>query len=216
MFIPNKDTFSEVVDVMIYKYNSVDLKIWGILLRDEETKLITDDVIVVSANKLKLILNTYFRSDINRIEATSSENAHKEATSVYFLDQVFKNMANLGWVKVTLNTNAGYNRLVQIDEMKTIKFNVKTLRGTYRLFDRFNRHELGYVNRILHRAGLLKNPTTFKVFKVAEFLNQLDMYLSENNTSETFNLVNMIIQDLERYESDNPEVMIVTDRDLDI
>lgn len=216
MFIENKDTFSEVVDITIHKYNSIDLKIWGILLRDGEPKVIADNVILVSANKLKLIINAHFRSDINRIDATTSENAHKEATSVYFLDQIFKNMINLSWVKVTLNLNASYNRLVQIDQMKTIKFNVKTLRGTYRLFDRFNLHELGSFNRIMHRAGILKNPATFKVFKVADFLNTLDLYLSDNNTGENFNYINMVIQDLERYESDNPEVMIVTDRDLDI
>ena len=216
MFIANKDTFSEVVDVMLYRYNSVDLKLWGILSRDSDVKKITEEVLLVPANHLKLILNNYFQHDLNRIESITVENVHKEATSVYFLDQVFKSIVNLSWVKVTLNKNAGYNRLIQVDEMKTIKFNVKTLRGTYRLFDRFNQHELGYVNRILHRAGLLKNPTTFKVFKLAELLNQLDMYLSENNTSENFNLINMLIQDLERYESDNPEILIVTDRDLDI
>ena len=216
MFIADKDNFSEVVDVMFYKYNSVDLKLWGILQRDEETKKVTDDVLIVPAKRLKLILNHHFRSDLNRIESISIENVHKEATSIYFLDQVFKTMTRLGWVKVTLNKNAGYNRLVNVDEMKTIKFNVKTLRGTYRLFDRFNQHEIGYVNRILHRSGLLKNPTTFKVFRLADLLNSLDIYLSENNTSENFNLVSMMIQDLERYESDNPEVLIVTDRDLDI
>jgi hypothetical protein len=216
MFITNKDTFSEVVDVMFYRYNSVDLKLWGILSRDSEVKKITDEVMLVQANHLKVILNTHFQSDLNRIEAISIENVHKEATSIYFLDQVFKNMVNLGWVKITLNNNAGYNRLIQVDEMKTIKFNVKTLRGTYRLFERFNQHELGYINRILHRAGLLKNPATFKVFKLAELLNALDLYLVDNNTSENFNMVHMMIQDLERYESDNPEVLIVTDRDLDI
>lgn len=216
MFITNKDTFSEVVDVMLYRYNSVDLKLWGILSRDTEVKRVTNEVFLVPARHLKILLNNHFQSDLNRIESISIENIHKEATSVYFLDQVFKNMVNLGWVKVTLNNNAGYNRLIQVDEMKTIKFNVKTLRGTYRLFDRFNQHELGYVNRILHRAGLLKNPTTFKVFKLADLLNSLDMYLAEHNTSENFNLINMMIQDLERYESDNPEVLIVTDRDLDI
>lgn len=216
MFIENKDTFSEVVDITLYKYNSVDLKIWGILLRDSEPKVIADNVIIISANKLKLIVNTYFRSDVNRIDATISENTHKEATSIYFLDQIFKNMINLSWVKVTLNLNASYNRLVQVDQMKTIKFNVKTLRGTYKLFDKFNQHELGLFNRIMHRAGILKNPAMFKVIKVADLLNILDSYLSDNNTGENFNYINVVIQDLERYEADNPEVMIVTDRDLDI
>jgi hypothetical protein len=216
MFTANKDTFSEVVDVLFYRYNSIDLKLWGILKRDDSAKKITEDVVVVPANRLKVILNTYFAQELNKIDAISIENIHKEATSIYFLNQIFQNMVNLNWIKITMNNNAAYNRLVHVDQMKTIKYSIKTLRGTYRLFDKFNRYELGYINRILHKAGLLKNPETFKVFKVADLLNSLDMFLSENNTSENFNLINILIQDLEGYESDNPEVLIVTDRDLDI
>jgi len=216
MSIPVKDNFIEVVDVMLYKYNSVDLKLWGIVQRDSETKKVGEDSILINANKLKWILGTYFRSDLNRIEAISDVNVHKEATSIYFLDRVFKSMSRLTWVKLTLNKNASYNRIVMVDEMKTIKFSVKVLRGTMRLFDHFSMRELGYVNKLLQKSGLMKSDENFKVFKVAELLTTLDMYVSENNTNEVFNMAAVIIQHLENYEQDNPEVLIITDRDLDI
>lgn len=216
MFTISKDKFIEVVDITLYKYNSVDLKLWGIAQRDSESKKIGDDSIIINAQKLKWILQTYFRHDLNRIEAISDVNVHKEATSIYFLDRVFKSMDKLTWIKLTLNKNASYNRIVMVDEMKTIKFSVKVLRGTMRLFEHFSRQELGYVNKLLSKAGLMGPEENFKVFKVAELLNALDIYTSEDSTTEVFNITSVIIQHLENYEQDNPEVLIITDRELDI
>lgn len=216
MFTASKDKFIEVVDITLYKYNSVDLKLWGIAQRDSESKKIGDDSVIISANKLRWILQSYFRHDLNRIEAISDVNVHKEATSIYFLDKVFKSMDKLAWIKLTLNKNASYNRIVMVDEMKTIKFSIKVLRGTMRLFEHFSRQELGYVNKLFSRAGLMGTDENFKVFKVSELLNVLDMYTSENNTTEVFNITSIIIQHLENYEQDNPEVLIITDRELDI
>ena len=52
------------------------------------------------------------------------------------------------------------------DCIKTIKYDVKVLRGFIRTFDMFHPHEVHLVNRVLWRAGLLKKNQHFKLIKV--------------------------------------------------
>ena len=46
MFTENKDTFSEVVDITLYRYNSVDNRIWAILKNSEVHKVLSDQSIL--------------------------------------------------------------------------------------------------------------------------------------------------------------------------
>jgi hypothetical protein len=80
----------------------------------------------------------------------------------------------------------------------------------------FNPHEVYLANRVLERAGLLETKENFKVIRVREFLGALDLYLAENNNTEVLGVTQMFIQRLEAYESDNPEMLLITDRDSDI
>lgn len=210
------DTFTEIVDITLYKYNSIDLKLWGIITRNFTSRIVDEDSRVISATQLKAYLKEYFAKDINRFNAVSDTNIHKEATSVYFIWQVFDNMPNLKYVRVNLNKNSSYNRIINVDQVKTIKYDVKILRGFVRVFDMFNSHEVYLANRVLERAGLLKTKENFKVIRVREFLGTLDLYLAENNNTEVLGVTQMFIQRLEAYESDNPEMLLITDRDSDI
>ena len=211
------DTFSEIIDVTLYKYNSIDLKLWGIILRGFVAKNHgPDNSRVVSITTMRDYLTQYFKKDINRFNAVSDTTIHKEATSIYFIWQIFENMPNLKYIRVNLNSNSSYNRIVKVDQAKTIKYDIKVLRGFIRTFDMFHNNEVTLVNRVLHKAGLLELNQHFKLIKVKEFLNQLDLYLSENNDSETFSVTNAFISRLEGYEADNPEMLLITDKDSDI
>ena len=137
-----KDTFTEIVDITLYKYNSIDLKLWGIMARDPGVKKISDDALLVNVQKLNKYLQEYFRSDINRFQSVSDVTIHKEATSIYFLFQSLKTMPNLTWIKCNLNKNSSYNRVISVDQIKTIKYSIKILRGSLRLFDIFNEPEM--------------------------------------------------------------------------
>lgn len=211
------DTFTEIVDVTLYKYNSIDLKLWGIILRGYVSKNHGPDASrVVSVTTMRDYLTRHFKTDINRFNAVSDTAIHKEATSVYFIWQIFDTMPNLKYIRVNLNSNSSYNRIVKVDQAKTIKYDVKVLRGFIRTFDMFHPNEVGLVNRVLYKAGLLKRNQHFKLIKVKDFLNQLDLYLSENNNAEIFGVTNAFISRLEGYESDNPEMLLITDKDSDI
>jgi hypothetical protein len=212
----NRDNFSEVIDITLYKYNSIDLKLWGIISRFSTTKTLGDNTVLLSVDDLKKIIYNGFKSEISRFKAISDVAIHKEATSIYFINQILDTMVNLRWVKFTLNTNSSYSRIVNIDQIKTIKFSTKTLRGSIRLFDIFNEHDADVAGMILRRAKLMGKDDHFMVMRVRKFLSALDLFLSENNTTEVYNIINAIIQRVEVYESDDPEMLLIADKKSDI
>jgi hypothetical protein len=216
MSIENKDDFSEVVDITLYKYNSIDIKIWGLIQRDIESKKLVDESYLVSASKMQMYINKWFSADVNRFQSVGEMTIHKEATSIYFIWQMLNNISNLSWIKVNLNKNITYNRIVNIDQIKTIRYNIKIIRGSLRLFDLFETRELNIVNDIMDRCKLLPDGQMYKVFKLRKFMNVLDMYLTDDTGSETFSVINTIIQKLEPYEIDDPEILLITDRNSDI
>jgi len=216
MYIENRDDFSEVIDITLYKYNSIDIKLWGCIVRDTACKKISEESYLVPVSNMNSYINKRFSQDINRFQSVGDMSIHKEATSIYFIWQMLTNTPNLSWIKVTQNKNLNYSRIVNIDQIKTIKYNIKTVRGSLRLFDLFGPRELNIVNDILDRCGLLKSNQVYKVFKLKNFMNVLDMYVSDDSGGETFSIVNSIIQKLEQYEGDNPEILLITDRNSDI
>ena len=216
MYTQEADKFSEIVDITFYKYNSIDIKIWGLVKRNVKHKRLSDNSVLIQAEALKTIIYNTFKQDINRINSIGDSGLAKEATSVYFLNKLFNSMPNLTWVKITLNNNASYNRLTEIDEIETSRFNIKTIRGTIKLFDILHPSELNATNLLLIKAGLLKPNEHFKVFKLKSLLQKIDLYISENNTSDVISLLNPIIIKMEGYESDDPEVLLITDYESDI
>ena len=84
------------------------------------------------------------------------------------------------------------------------------------MFDIFNQHELSVANSILQRAGILDPNESFKMLRVKDFLSALDLFLSENNATEIFNITGVFMNRLEGFESDNPEMLLITDRESDI
>lgn len=213
MFTENKDTFSEVVDITLYRYNSVDNRIWAILKNSEVHKVLSDQSILVSAESLKSILLANFKKEINRVESLHGSIVHKEATSIYFLWKMLEDLLGLRWVKFTLNTNVAYNRVVDIDDMKTIKYSVKVIRGTLRMFDIFTTAQLPLINTILYKADVLKPNQQFTIIKADDLVTKLDILLAKNNSSEIATPVNVLLTEIEAYQTDNPELLLVTDFD---
>jgi hypothetical protein len=168
---------------------------------------------LVSSDSLKELLLAYFRKEINRVESLHSSIVHKEATSVYFLWKMLEDLLGLRWVKFTLNSNVAYNRVVDIDDMKTIKYSVKVVRGTLRMFDIFNPAQLPLINTILYKANILKPNQQFTIIKVEDLMTKLDILLAKNNSSEIATPVNAILAEIDQYHTDNPELLLVTDFD---
>ena len=125
-------------------------------------------------------------------------------------------MPNLKYIRLNLNNNSSYNRIIHVDQVKTIRYDIKVVRGFLRMFDIFNQHELSVANSILQRAGILDPNESFKMLRVKDFLSALDLFLSENNATEIFNITGVFMNRLEGFEADNPEMLLITDRESDI
>lgn len=216
MFTEGKDLFSEVIDITLFKYNSIDVKIWGLIQRDVICKKLSGESYLVPVNQMRQYMNKWFSSEINRFQSVSDMTIHKEATSVYFIWQILQNTPNLSWIKVNLNRNLSYNRIITIDQIKTIRYSIKTIRGSFRLFDMFATRELNIVNDILERCKVFDKNQMYRVIKLKNFMMILDSYLSDDSANETFGIINAIIQKLEPYETDDPEMLLITDRNSDI
>lgn len=216
MFTANRDNFTEVTDIVLYRYNSIDSKIWALIRKTPSFRELDSDSILVEAAAVRSILLTHFRREINKFQAVETSMIYKEATSTYFIWRMLEDMPNLRWIKIDFIRNAGYSRIVRVDEMKTIKFSIKVIRGTFRTFDYFNSQELPHVNSIFLRSKILQGNKHYNIIKLQTMLSALDIFLSEHNTSENATVIMKIIEALEVYESDNPEVLVITDYDSDI
>lgn len=216
MSILNNDRFSEVVDVVLFKYNSVDSRLWGLVKNSDEHRKIGTESALIGRESLKKILLNNFKSQINKFKSVEGSVVHKDATSVYFLWKMLEDMHAVRWIKLNLAKNANYSRVIEVDGIKTIKFSLKTIRGTFRTFDYFHRHDLSLVNSVLCNAEILGKEDHYKVLKLNEILMKLDHHLIKINTSEVAQAVAVIAENLEPYEQDNPEVLIITDYDSDI
>lgn len=215
-FIPNKDNFTEIVDIILYKYNAIDAKLWSLICRSGAARKVNAESLVIGTQELREILLRNFSSEINKFRVVEDSMLYKDANSIYFIWKMMDEMHNLAWLKINLALNARYSRIVAVDQLKTIRFSTKIIRGTFRTFDHFKPHDLPLVNLIFYRAKLLVNGRPYYRVKLTEMLNALDLYVSEHNTTEIGRVVDLVINQLERFENDNPEVLIVTDYNSDI
>lgn len=215
-YTQNKDNFSEVVEIMLFKYNMIDARLWSLIKRAPISRKVNDSSLVIGKQDLRRVIEANFRSEINKFRSVENAMVYKDATSVYFIWKMLEEMEGLLWIKINLSLNAKYSRIVSIDHINTIKFSIKIVRGTFRTFDYFKSNELSLVNTIFEKAGILKQNTAYGKISLASMLSALDIFLTTFNTVEMASVVERVIDVLERYENDNPEVLIVTDYDSDI
>ena len=65
------DWFTEIIDITLYKYNSIDLKLWGIINRDAKSRPIGEGSRLVPRDRMEEYLHYAFKSDINRFNTVS-------------------------------------------------------------------------------------------------------------------------------------------------
>lgn len=211
-----QNNFTEIIDIVLYRYNSIDSKLWSLIKRESTYRKLDQDSLLVDVDTLYKIILTNFTSEINKFQAVEGSVVYKEATSIYFIWKMLTEIGSLKWVKINLLKNVNYSRVVTVDDMKTIKFSTKTIRGTFRTFDYFSSSQLPLVNHILYKAGILGANQHYRVVRLGKMLNSLDLFLSTNNSSEFAVPISTIINELEDFENDDPEVLIITDYDSDI
>lgn len=208
---------TDIIDVILFKYNYYDNKIWTGVKNKMNYIDVDSQSILVSPKDLKKYIEETYPNEINKFKSIGSEFLHKDANSIYFISMMLKEMSRLKWIKLTLDKSKNYSRMIDDKETgKRITFSFKVLHVTFRLFEMFDEEELKNLNSVLKKLNILFDNKPYHRHKLVSVLNKLDRWVEEQalNTASA-HIVEPILIFLDsiedKLEGDNPEVLIVTD-----
>ena len=201
------------IDVTLYKYNYIDNKLWAQIQNDIDFIELGNDSVMVSTSQLKLILDTYYQSSINKIKSVGSDFMHKEINTVFFLFQILLEMENLQYVKFTLNKDKKYTRIIENDGVKMIQFSFKLLTATLRLYDLYDELELQSVNKILEELEILEHEIPYARLNAKDLYDTILFYLEEKDPEDAeAGIITDILDILEsKIEKEDPLLLLITD-----
>jgi hypothetical protein len=207
----------DVIDVVLYRYNYYDNKIWTGVKNQMDVIEINDQSVLVSPYYLKKYVEKTYPSELNRFKSIGSEFLHKDANSIYFINSILSNMSKLKWIKLTLDKTKRYSRLV-VDPNggeKRINFSYKILHATIKLYEIFDDEEsLASITKVLTELDLLepgipyqRNDLSTITYKLDNWMNEAS-FEQEDDVEPVATLLDMLDP---KFEGDNPEILLVTD-----
>lgn len=202
------------IDVKLYKYNYIDNKIWTQLKNYTDWIEVqdADHSIIVHADEIADILETFYKKDMQRIAATGSEFIHREVNSAYFLYKILEEMPKVEYIKFNLNTDKTYSRMVDTEEEKLLRFDYKVLTITVRMHEFFNEEELQLVNQVLKDAGVFEDDKPYMQARLSELTVSVDRLANSVEDDKTGDLLAGLIDVIDpKIHNDNPLVLLVTD-----
>jgi hypothetical protein len=201
------------IDVTLYKYNYIDNKLWAQIQNDTDFIELGNDSIMISSTQLKFVLDTYYQSSINKIKSVGSDFIHKEINTVFFLFQILLEMENLQYIKLTLNKDKKYSRIIETDGVKMIQFSFKLLTATLRLYDLYEDDELPLVNKILEELEVFEEGIPYARLNAKELYDSILFYLEEKDPEDLeAGIVTDILDILEsKIEKEDPLILLITD-----
>lgn len=207
----------DVIDVVLYRYNYYDNKIWTGVKNQMDFIPLNDQSVLVSPYYLKKYVEKTYPSELNRFKSIGSEFLHKDANSIYFINSILSSMSKLKWIKLTLDKTRRYSRLV-VDSNggdKRINFSYKILHATIKLYEIFDDEEsLESITRVLTELNLLEKGIPYQRNELSTITYRLDNWLNEagfeqeNDVEAVASLLDMLDP---KMEGDNPEILLVTD-----
>ena len=201
------------IDVTLYKYNYIDNKLWAQIQNDTDFIELGNDSIMISSSQLKFVLDTYYQNSINKIKSVGSDFIHKEINTVFFLFQILLEMENLQYIKLTLNKDKKYSRIIETDGVKMIQFSFKLLTATLRLYDLYEDNELPLVNKILEELEVFEEGIPYARLNAKELYDSILFYLEEKDPEDLeAGIVTDILDILEsKIEKEDPLILLITD-----
>jgi len=206
--------FPEIVAITLQKHNSIDNKIYT-LIKNKGCFTRHASTILVKSEDLYSILKENYELELEKLNTIPNKNLYKGATTIYFLNKFMKDMKNLRWFQINLCKNISYSRIssnFHENEEKTLNFDFKVIRGSFRTFDLFKEDLLPSVNKILKSVGCIKE-NRYAVVKLKNLEDRiLNLKESSNELTEEENSIcNNLIYHFSEWSDDNPQALIVTD-----
>jgi len=202
-----------IIDATLYRYNYIDYKLWAQIRNQLDYKDMGRNSIIISSYQLKTFIGMNYEDEINKVASYGFQVPRKDATSIYFLHRVTTEMVNLKYIKLTLDSDKSYTRVIEEDEDKTIKYDFAILKATLNLSDIFDQSPFTELNKILVEIGLLTSGKPYFNGQYLDILNRLEMHMHTVNKESRRSLI--ILALLEALDvsinKENPILMVITD-----
>lgn len=202
--------FPEVIAATLYKYNSIDSKLYTLIIDNCKIKQHQGSILVRKKDISKL-LHLYFRKELDKLPLIANEVLHKKANTIYFLKKIIDEMPNLRWFQIEYSKNHDFTRINESKTTgeKTLNFVFKVVRGSYRTFDFFKEKDMEFVNYVLKEVGCIKG-LNYSLVKLKKLSDRLEK-LRETNDENIKNVCDRILLEFDYWYEDNPEALIITD-----
>jgi len=202
-----------IIDTTLYRYNYIDYRMWALMRNQLDYKEMGRNSIIISSQQLKTFISMNYQDEINKVSSYGFQVPRKDATSIYFMHRVSTEMVNLKYIKLTLDSDKSYSRVIEEDEDKTIKYDFAILKATLNLSDIFDQSPLTELNKILEEIGLLTPGKPYFNGQYLDILNRLEIQLAEIDKESRRSLI--ILALLEALDvsinKENPMLMVITD-----
>ena len=122
-------------------------------------------------------------------------------------------MENLQYIKLTLNKDKKYTRIIENDGVRMIQFSFKLLTATLRLYDLYEDDELTLFNQILEELEILEDGLHYSWLSAKDLYNTILFYLEEKDPEDSeAGIVTDILDILEsKIEKEDPLILLITD-----
>ena len=210
----NINNIATIISATFYKYNYIDFKMWTQMKNQIDYKNLNNNTILVSIEQLREFMICNYASEVNKLTIEGTSVPVKEATTIYFMHRVCVEMKSLKYIKIELNSDKAYSRIVKVDEEQHIKYDFSMVKGVINLAKIFPQIELDILNILLSDIGLLKDGIPYSNYPSQEILARLDKYviLENDNKSKKTELALSLMDTIETIiEQDNPNLLLITD-----
>jgi hypothetical protein len=203
-----------IIDTTFYRYNYFDYRMWAQIRNQLEYREIGDNSMIISSKQLREFMSANYKSEINKVASYGLNVPRKDATSIYFMHRVATEMINLKYVKLTLDSDKSYTRVVKTNDDEVIKYDFAILKARLDISEIFPEPELQLINTILEEIGLLTPGVPYFNGLSEDILNKLSSYLdtSDNDMTLGCQLIAALLDALDiSLDNENPMLLIITD-----
>ena len=117
----NINHIATIISATFYKYNYIDFRMWTQMKNQLDYKELNNTTILVSIDQLREFMVRNYINDINKLTIEGATVPVKEATTIYFMHRVCVEMKNLKYIKIQLNSDKAFTRIVKVEEESHIK-----------------------------------------------------------------------------------------------
>lgn len=212
-----------LIGFTLYKYNYFDNLLLSNIKKELLINKIEDDILIISSNDLKKLINNKFRTEIDKIKLFSYNSLSDNVNSIYFIDKILSMYNNLKYIKINVSNSRDYSRLIDTGKSKIINFDYKILTSVID-FTKYTRDDkqLKLINNLLYKVNVLKKNSfgdyqkPYIIITASNLINSLNIIEPEIEDSE---ISDIYIEPLEliydiidqKLENDNTNLIIITD-----